>query len=106
MLYLFAGTGREASVANLIRHIAKEEKVPATDLCILEYDILRSRRHDLSLKQRQLACLTDSNGGVWDVVLRFPPCNTRGRACWGNRLGPGPRRSFEHPTGFPRLAPA
>ena len=81
MLHFSAGTKRQSSIANLIRRLAKQRKIPVADIQALEYDILQGRRHDSSQKKRQVATRAGIDDGVEDVLNLSPPCNARTRAC-------------------------
>ena len=100
VLYLFAGVKRRNSVADLFKRKAKALNFTVQ---ILEVDILRNRRMDLSLHERQQPLLNRIQEGHFNAVLASPPCSTFSRAPWSNKLGPRPVRSFEHLRGFPWL---
>ena len=94
VLYLFAGQERKASIANILR------KRGAT---VLEVDIIRNPKQDLTqLSQRQYY-LTLISQKTWDVVITSPPCDTFSRAKMANKLGPAPTRSLGYPRGLPNL---
>ena len=68
---------------------------------VVELDIQRNRKHDLSLPKNQEAWLRRIRSGEFWVVIVTPPCSTFSRAQWANDQGPAPVRSAAYPRGFP-----
>ena len=100
MLYLFSGLPRKGSVAYWLRKLAKRHEIQLEMSCV---DIRVRPHYDLtksSIRHRFLQSITT---GRHFAVIASPPCSTFSRACWTNRLGPRPSRSFVHPRGLPRI---
>lgn len=68
---------------------------------VVELDIQRDRRCDLTLPSVQKRWLQAISAGEFFAVILTPPCSTWSRAPWANDKGPYPLRSFRHPRGFP-----
>ena len=100
MLYLFAGRKRRADVKHFR---AKHAKPYNIELVMIELDILRSRKHDLSMMQRKAYYLKKARAGGYHSILTSPPCGTFSRARWANNAGPKPLRLRNCPRGFPWL---
>jgi len=71
---------------------------------MLETDILRAGKHDLSQAQKRTLYLQTARRGEHDTILASPPCGTFSRARWANRDGPRPLRLGHCPRGFPWLS--
>jgi len=73
-------------------------------LQMIEVDILRSGKHDLTRGRQKISYLQKARRGDYDTVLASPPCGTFSRARWANRDGPRPLRLSHCPRGFPWLS--
>lgn len=96
-LYLFAGPARHSSIGHMLR-------VRGWD--VVELDILRDRRHDLTRKHNQQALLQRINANEFGLLLTSPPCDTFTRVKFANTWGPAPTRCREFPRGVPWATPA
>ena len=97
MLYPFAGRKRRADVKHFL---AKHAKPYNIKFLMVELDILRSRKHDLSLMQRKAYYLKKARDGGYHAILTSPPCGTFSRARWANDAGPKPLTLRHCPRGF------
>ena len=84
VLDLFAGRKRRADVKRFLTPISHAK---GSKLKMVELDILRSRKHDLSLAQRRSYYIQKARRGEFDAVLTSPPCGAfsrarRGKSCW------------------------
>jgi len=71
VLYLFAGMKRRADVRHYLVQICRKNDI---SLRMIELDILRSRKHDLSQVQRRSYYISCAKRGTYDVILASPPC--------------------------------
>ena len=96
-LYLFAGSQRKSGLAECLRK--RKWKV-------VELDIVRSNRHDLTKPQVREALLKRISAGTFTAVVASPPCDTFTRVKFANNRGPPPTRSAVHLRGLPWISPS
>ena len=95
VLYVFAGSHRQCSVAHYLLEIVK-------DCTIEEVDILqRPVGGDMLAKQNREQLLEKIRSGTYDAAVWSPPCNTFSRLPYRNKKGPPPLRSAAYVRGFP-----
>ena len=95
---MFCGKRRKNSVATFLRKMAALHDI---QLEVIELDIQRDRKCDLTLPAVQKLWLSRITSGEFMAVMLTPPCSTFSRAVWANDRGPYPVRSYRHPRGFP-----
>ena len=93
MLYLFAGAKRKSDMRSLLE---------AAGWSIVEFDILRGKDHDLSVKSISDKVLSLIRAGTFAALLVSPPCDTYTRAKFSPN-GPPPCRNAKFLRGFPWL---
>ena len=76
------------------------------DLDMLCVDIKRRPWIDLSNTKEREKILQQIKEGRFDAIILSPPCSTFSRACWANRKGPRPVRSYKAPRGADTLTAA
>ena len=91
VLYIFAGVHRKSSIGSILGKAGWE---------VIELDIARDKRHDLSLKCIRDKVLDWVRSGKFQAVITSPPCDTFSRAKFSNLEGPRPTRNSTHPRGF------
>ena len=94
---------RRADVKHYLVPICRRNNI---NLRMIELDVLRSRKHDLSQVQRRSYYISCAKRGTYDIILASPPCGTFSRARWANSDGPKPLRLQHCPRGFPWLTGA
>ena len=67
------------------------------DLQMLCVDIKRKPWLDLSHTRERDRLMEQIKQGAFDAIIISPPCSTFSRACWANRRGPRPVRSYKNP---------
>ena len=81
-------------------HLGKTGRNLGVPTEVVEYDILRNRRHDLTKATLKRTILTQIEKGMFDFIMASPPCGTFSRARKRDS-GPPPLRSEGFPRGLP-----
>ena len=76
------------------------------DLQMLCVDIKRKPWIDLSHTRERDRLIEQIKQGAFHAIIISPPCSTVSRACWANRRGPRPVRSYKNPKGLDTLTAA
>lgn len=94
VLYLFAGEKRRGTIADILK---------SKGWSVVEVDILRSKKHDLTIRKFANSIRTRIQANEFAALVLTPPCDTYTRVKYANNRGPPPTRSATYPRGFPWL---
>ena len=86
-----------------LKQLCAAEGLSLDMLCV---DIKRRPWIDLSKPKEREKLLEQIKQGRFDAIILSPPCSTFSRACWANRKGPRPVRSYKSLRGVAILTAA